>query len=147
MRLSPKSIFFGLIALGLPFAVTVGWALADPAVEVPPVAAAPAGAGGFGSAPAPAASTEPVTPVDYGTRAPRVSVVAPSASISAPAASTAGSASPGGLPSLSLSPLPPLTDPPVPTPTTATSAPPSPSATPPDSADPDPTGIGLIHRR
>lgn len=147
MRLSPKSIFFGLVALGLPFAVTVGWTLADRAVTAPPAVAAPAGAGGIGSAPAPAASIEPVTPVDYGNRPPRGTAVRPSASASAPAALMPSSSAPGGLPSLSLSPLPPLTDPPVPTPTTVTSEPPSPSATPPTSATPDPTGIGLIRRR
>jgi hypothetical protein len=146
VRLTPKSIFFGLVALGLPFAVTVGWTLADRAVTAPPAVAAPAGAGGIGSAPAPAASIEPVTPVDYGGRPPRGTAVRPSVPASAPAALPSSSA-PGGLPSLTLSPLPPLTDPPVPTPTTVTSEPPSPSATPPASATPDPTGIGLIRRR
>ena len=146
MRLTPKSIFFGLVALGLPFAVTVGWTLADRAVTAPPGVAAPAAAGGMGSAPTPAASIETVTPVDYGNRPPRGTAVRPSASASAPAAQPSSSA-PGGLPSLTLSPLPPLTDPPVPTPTTVPSEPPSPSATPPASATPDPTGIGLIRRR
>jgi hypothetical protein len=147
VRLSPKSVFFGLVALGLPFAVTVGWTLADRAVTTPPVVAAPAGAGVIGSAPAPAVSSEPVTPVDYGNRPPRATAVRPSASASAPAALTPSSSAAGGLPSVSLSPLPPLTDPPVPTPTTVTSEPPSPSATPPASAAPEPAGIELIRRR
>jgi hypothetical protein len=146
VRLTPKSIFFGLVALGLPFAVTVGWTLADRTVTAPPAVAAPAGAGGIGSAPAPDASIEPVTPVHYDNRPPRATAVRPSVSASVPPALPSSSA-PGGLPSRTLSPLAPLTDPPVPTPTTVTSEPPSPSATPPASATPDPAGIGLIRRR
>jgi hypothetical protein len=144
VRVSPKTIFFGLVALGLPFAVTMGWTLARPDVTSPPSAVAPAGAGGMGSAPTRAATTEPATPVDLGSQPPRVTSPAPSASAGAPVTRPSSSSATGGLPSLTLSPLPPLTDPPVPTPTTVTSTPPSPSATSPTSAAPAPTGIGLI---
>ena len=50
MRLSPKSIFFGLVSLGLPIAVTVGWILGEPATSQTSAAATPGGAGGIGGA-------------------------------------------------------------------------------------------------
>jgi len=144
VRLSPKSIFFGIVALGLPFAVTVGWTLGEPVAAPPPAVAAPAGEGGMGAAPARASTPAPVTPIRYGSRPPRDTSAAPSAASTAPAAEPPDSAPPSGPPTLSLDPLPPLTDPPVPTPTMVTSAPPPPSATASSSASPDPTGIGLI---
>jgi hypothetical protein len=141
--LSPKSIFFGLVTLGLPFAVTVGWTLATP-TPAAPVVSAPGGAGGIGHAPErvaePASGSDVALPSPPATTpvavesslavADRDAVVAPSAA----AVSTVVSESP----SPAFTPL----QPPVPTPTMVI-APPSPSATVPSaSADPEASGLG-----
>ena len=155
MRLSPKSIFVGLIALGLPFAVTFGWTLGNPFTsDKPPSAATPGGSGAIGTAPVKdTTSPRPVwlpgryeagTPARAATAAPSAPPVAPEiASPSSPA-----TASPGG-PLVTVTTLPPLTDPPVPTPTMVTSEPPPPTATP--SSDPPSSsgggiGAGLLRR-
>lgn len=137
MRLSPKYIFLGIVVLGLPFAVVVGWTLGAPAQSPTPVSA-PQGAGTLGAAPELATGPAPVTTDDRPARGrrPAGSSAAPSAVPSAaPPISVAPV--PGGT---SFPPLPILTDPPVPTPAHVTSAPASPSATP--SAEPsgDPGG-------
>jgi hypothetical protein len=142
VRLTPKTIFFGILAVGLPFAVTVGWTLGTPVTSAAPRIDAPGGAGSLGTAPAPrgaAATAGPVAPVDY-VAEPKQS---PAAASIAPRAITPATTATTGLPTLSLSPLPPLTDPPVPTPTDI-SEPPSPSPTPSTepSADPSSGGIG-----
>ncbi len=138
-RLSPNPLVLGIVALGLPFAVTVGWTLGDPATTTtPPPAAAPAGAGGIGTAPV-RVSSAPVTAVDYTSRGSRTSA---RASSTGPVAVRPSASSAAGSPA----PVPTLTDPPVPTPTTVTSAPASPTPTPTESAAPEPTGIGLIRR-
>jgi hypothetical protein len=49
VRLSPKSIFFGIVALGLPIVVTAGWILG--ASEPPSSSPRPGGATGFGTPP------------------------------------------------------------------------------------------------
>ncbi len=146
LSLAPKPLFLGIVALGLPFAVTVGWALAEPAAPPPPPpVAAPAGAGGIRPAP-PRARAAPRTAIDYTARTSRAWSGAQGSrtgrmSVRASASATART------PLLPL-PLPTLTDPPVPTPTAATSAPASPSATPSASPTPPPTGAGpgLIRR-
>lgn len=144
-RLSPKPIFFAIVALGLPFAVTVGWNLAEPATTTtpPPPAAAPAGAGGIGTAPPRVPTSTPVT-VGYSSRTARAAAGRPASghgrtTVRPKASSTARSP---GLP------LPTPADPPVPTPTAVTTAPTSPSPTPPVSATAEPTGgaPGLIRR-
>ncbi len=57
MRLSPKSLFLGIVAFGLPIAVTAGWTLGgEPA---PPVAPAPGGESGIGTAPVHGTSVPP----------------------------------------------------------------------------------------
>jgi hypothetical protein len=134
VRLTPKTIFFGILALGLPFAVTVGWTLATPATSPAPRIAAPGGSGSLGTAaPAPrgdGAKAGPVAPVDY------VATPQPSSSAAAVAVAVVPRAA-----------LPPLTDPPVPTPT-GISEPPSPSPTESAAPSTDPSsggiGAGLI---
>lgn len=149
MRLSPKTIFFSLISLGLPIAVTVGWILGEPATSNPSAAANPGGAGSIGAAPDRDRGERPVKPVDYAAPAP--GTVAPSASGAAPVTTPPStSAVPPLLPVPTLPSLPPLTDPPVPTPTMVTSEPPSPSATPSTSPSADPSDIdtgGLFRSR
>jgi hypothetical protein len=77
VRLSPKSIFLGIVALGLPLAVTAGWMLGGH--QDPPSTPSPGGAGGIGTAPdsgtsiAPLAdewSPTPARPVAVQTRVP-----------------------------------------------------------------------------
>ncbi len=58
VRLSPKSLFLGIVAFGLPIAVTAGWTLGGE--PVPPVAPAPGGEGGIGTAPVHGTSVPPV---------------------------------------------------------------------------------------
>jgi hypothetical protein len=147
VRLSPKSIFLGIVALGLPFSITVGWQLGTPEPARAPVSA-PAGAGGIGAAPTRAAPSEPVTVVDWSSPEPRA-ITATSAPPVAPSASATPSGAQPSVGDVSPGSLPTLTLPPVPTPTDATSAPPSPSATPSSSAAPTPSGVGtarLVHR-
>ena len=145
MRLSPNSIFICLVSLGLPIAVTVGWILGEPATTTPSAAANPGGAGGIGAAPDRDRGERPVNSVDY---------AAPSAGIPVPSASGIATVAPlpstSAVPSPALPTLPPLTDPPVPTPTMVTSEPPSPSPTPSTSPSADPSGIdagGLFRSR
>jgi hypothetical protein len=135
VRLSPKSIFFGIVALGLPFAVTVGWTLGTPGVA-PPVASAPGGAGGMGAAPVHTVPSQPVTAVEYSSKPPRpgfspsaAAASAAPASVPPPASTEPTTGTPASQP-----PLPALTLPPVPTPTEVSAPPPSPSATPSGSA-------------
>lgn len=128
MQLSPKSIFIGLVAFGLPIAVAVGWTLADP--RQPSAASPGGGTGGIGAA-APeqgAGDGRPVTTVRYST-GPGRPQVSPSAATSAavplaPSLSVSPSSSrpplvnaPIPVQSDSTLPLPPLNNPPVPTPT------------------------------
>lgn len=139
MRFSPKSIFVGLVAIGLPIAVTVGWNLATPAKPPSATGASVDGAGGLGTAPERASTSRPDTAVRYPAR-PAPSASSPiTAEVSRPplvtgGAPTAPAAPPSATPS---SPAPPvLTLPPVPTPTdpgepsesTSTSPSPSPSS-------------------
>jgi hypothetical protein len=138
VRLSPKSIFFGIVALGLPFAVAVGWTLGTPAATNATISA-PGGSGTIGAAPA-RADTSPLAGVDYSSKPPRTGGGSAAAAMS-PAVVSPSSAAPTASVTISLAPLPVLTDPPVPTPTTVTSEPPSPSATPSGSATPAPKGF------
>jgi hypothetical protein len=145
VRLSPKSIFFGIVALGLPFTVTVGWTLGTPAA-VPAAVSAPGGSGTIGAAPQ-RGVTSPVTAADYAAEPPRDT--ASTAASTAPVAVPSSTAAPADTVTVTLSPLPTLTDPPVPTPTLVTSAPPIPSATPSTSTSAEPGGIDparLVHR-
>jgi hypothetical protein len=140
VRLSPKPVFLGLVALGLPFAVTVGWQFASPAPAPAPISAPP-GSGGIGAAPKHAAASGPVTPVDWSPAAPKpVAATAvssgtppPSVAVPSPTQPSAGAATRPARPALTL--------PPVPTPIDITSPPPSPSATPSSSAAPEPSGL------
>lgn len=132
MRLSPRSIFFSVVALGLPFAVTAGWAVGTPA-PAPAPATDPAGAGGIGAAPPKATSTTPTSSVvDWRPRTPKPVATVQSALPSLSGESVAVPAPSGAPPSIivpSGSADPPLTVPPAPTPTFVSATPPSPSAT------------------
>jgi hypothetical protein len=126
VRVSPKSIFFGLVVLGLPIAVTIGWTMATPAprpasVELPVGTGgigAAAGNDGVGGAPERRArrtttTTVPVTPNPARSeQAPLPSVPAPSVAASATTDPPESSGSPSTLPTLD--------EPPVPTPTEIT---------------------------
>lgn len=119
MRLTPKLLFFALVAAGLPFAVTLGWALGGTTPATPPTVATPGGVGGIGRAPEgdkpveypeptytprPASSTAPVVVpprvADPGyspsPAAPSVTVV-PSESTPSPTPSDRPSAEPSGI--------------------------------------------------
>jgi hypothetical protein len=150
VRLTPKSIFIGLIVLGLPFAVALGWTLGSPDArfEQPPAAGVPGGAGTIGAAPGRGQSGAPIDQVRYAERRPAAQTsTMPSAPSSPPPATT----SPSADPLTTLTTLPPLLVPPVPTPTTATSEPASPSAGPSDTESSEPKGDlgagGLLRRR
>jgi hypothetical protein len=137
VRLSPKSVFLGLIVLGLPFAMALGWRLADHPSTVAALRA-PAGSGAFGAAPVQTrtARSAPIARADAwpAEQAPDPTGAAPTpephrtATIPPPAATeTTGATGP------------PLGLPPVPTPTdvTSSSASPSPSPSPSESTDPE----------
>ena len=155
MRFSPRSIFFSVVALGLPFAVTVGWTLGTP-TPAPPAVSAPGGAGGIGAAPPQAttvttATTATTSPVLDGSPRPAKPVAAAVESSlpgrPGPAARTRTAPSDSPPPVIvpsDDSPDPTLTLlPPVPTPTQIVTTPPSPSATEPyDSAAPGEFGLG-----
>ncbi|RSM51731.1 hypothetical protein DMB66_41150 [Actinoplanes sp. ATCC 53533] len=149
MRFSPRSIFFSVVALGLPFAVTVGWTVGTPAPAPPPVSA-PGGAGGIGAAPARGATPATPSVLDWSPRSPKpvaVAVAVESALPGIPGAtrpSTAPSSTPPSAIAGSGEPEPGLTLlPPVPTPTSIITTPPSPSATAPSaSVEPDTSGLG-----
>jgi hypothetical protein len=135
VRFSPRSIFFSVVALGLPFAVTVGWTLGTPSPAPPPVSA-PGGAGGIGAAPPRATTTATSSVVDWSPRPPKP-VAVESSLPGLPLATITSAAPSGGVPSVivpSGSPDPILTMPPVPTPTSVVITPPSPSATEPSSS-------------
>jgi hypothetical protein len=143
VRLSPKYVFSGIVAFGLPFAVTMGWLLGTP-VERPPVASAPGGAGGIGAAPERVVTAQPVTPADYASQPPRPGAPA-SPALTTPATTAPSiTASPAASGSPSSAPPPVLNMPPVPTPTEIFDPPPNPSPTPSESApteEPGPTGV------
>jgi hypothetical protein len=140
VQLSPKSIFVGLVAIGLPIAIAVGWNLAGP-VRQPATATLNGGTGGIGAA-APdegAGNGEPLTSVRYSARPARPPATSPSTIASLPASAPVPPASgspssvapPASGPSSSSAPLPPLDQPPVPTPTEIVDVPgPSSSADP-----------------
>ena len=138
MQLSPKSIFLGLVALGLPIAVAVGWTLATPARK-PVEVSAPAGTGGIGAggsdgigkAPRRPGLSQPLTEVQLMPR-PVASATLPP--VTAPSgAPVPTSAAPSAVEASEVSLPPVLNEPPVPTPTEITdvpSPPAAPSATP-----------------
>jgi hypothetical protein len=134
VRLSPKSIFFGLVAFGLPIAVVAGWTLAGP-TKRPSAASLPSGAGGIGAAPERTGPDQPVNDVPYRGRPDRKpSPVAsgaplPSLATASTAPTVTPSAGPAPTGTTEGTPLPELTDPPVPTPTEVTTEP-SPPAPP-----------------
>jgi hypothetical protein len=139
VQLSPKSVFFGLLAFGLPIAVTIGWTLAAPARR-PSAASVPGGAGGIGAAPERVETAEPVTAVRYssGPYRPPAASAATSASPPPTTPPTTTSASPAAPPPAAPASgpatlVPPLILPPVPTPTEITTVP-GPSESP--SGDP-----------
>ena len=147
MQLSPKSVFIGLVAFGLPIAVAVGWNLAGPARQS--VTGTPhGGTGGIGAAaPAQGAGNGEPVPVRYSAQPHRAPATAPSTIVSVPASVTVPSSAarppsatpPAPVPSDSappLPPLPPLNQPPVPTPNEITSEP-----DPSSSSSADPSGV------
>ncbi|WP_433298568.1 hypothetical protein ACQP2F_43800 [Actinoplanes sp. CA-030573] len=148
MRLSPKSIFFGLVAFGLPISVAIGWTLATPPRR-PASVGAPAGVGGLGTGggsgaigTAPrrdggggAGGSQPLTEVQYSPRPAITSTAVPPAATAPSAAPTATTVPP--VVTVTESSLPPLDEPPVPTPTEITTVPSS-------SADPSPTSTQTV---
>jgi hypothetical protein len=140
VRLSPKSVFFGLLTLGLPFAMTVGWNLATP-TPAPSAADRPAGTGALGSAPVRTTAAVPDTVIRWVTP-PVATPTAPAAAPVLPAAPpprTAGAAPTAATSAAPVSP-PALTNPPVPTPTMITFLPPPPQPSPtPTTAAPEPS--------
>jgi hypothetical protein len=145
VRFSPKSVFIALVLLGAPFAVTIGWQLAAPAVKpAAEILPAPAGgAGGIGSAP-----VVPAAPAT--TMADRPSPNSVPTSVTAHSRSSSPrtpAASPSPSRAVTGSPVPSLTEPAAPTPTDVTT---SPSAEPPSaSADAQPAGLDpvrLLHK-
>jgi hypothetical protein len=145
--LSPKSVFFALVVVGLPFAVVAGWALGAPAARQAALGMTGMldGTGALGAAPD-RAGTTPAPTDGYQSRPPRATA--------APATSTAPSAPVNVVtttvtviatvtpPSATSSPPPLLTNPPVPTPTQIVDTPPVPTptdASPSESPDPSET--------
>ncbi|BCY15189.1 hypothetical protein L3i22_102770 [Actinoplanes sp. L3-i22] len=128
MRLSPKSVFIGLVAIGLPFAVVVGWAMGTPVVRTDSAldSGGAGGSGGLGVAPG---RTRPATagyagrPADAGPSP----VVVVSSTVITKTVTVAASAPPATVPTSSPPPI--LSMPPVPTPTQVT-GPPDPTPTP-----------------
>jgi len=133
VRLSPKSIFIGLVALGLPIAVTVGWTLATPARK-PVEVGAPAGTGGLGAggsdgigrAPRRAGIPQPPAEVRL---TPRPAASAKLPPVTAPSGvPRPTSAAPSAVEASAVSLPPVLNEPPVPTPTEITEVPSGPAA-------------------
>jgi hypothetical protein len=136
--LSPKSLFFGLVVVGLPFAIVTGWALGAPVITPGALGTAsePNGVGGLGAAPATSVPDQG-SAGGYTAHPPRATTAPGS---SAPA--TATSAGPAVTMTVTVttsvppplvvtsSPPPLLTNPPVPTPTHIVDDP-DPSDTPP----------------
>jgi hypothetical protein len=145
VRLSPKSIFIGLVALGLPVSVAIGWIMATPtrgpaAVSIPGIGGLGTAAGNDAVGAAPErALPRPATTVKFSPQPARSAAVllpatAPSA---APTATTLPPVT-----ELPTSTLPTLDQPPVPTPTEievpptgSTSASAAPSGQPSNSTD------------
>lgn len=138
MRLSPKSVFLALVAVGLPFAAVAGWALGAPAAQPASLGATDSlggvlGDGGLG--PAPRDVTTSRNTVGYTARPPRatagpvssqpVPVSGPSTVTTTVTVVTSEPPSP-----VQTTDPPLLTLPPVPTPTFVTD-PLDPSTTPP----------------
>jgi hypothetical protein len=144
VRLSPKSIFFGIVLLGLPLAVAAGWMAASPATR--PAADRPIGAaGGIGAAPARGLSSRPNAVADHESPAATLSVApSPTGPAPVPPGAVPVSAGPTATASVSFSPLPTLTLPPVPTPTSVTSSPTDPTSGPPSSAPVESGDPGIL---
>jgi hypothetical protein len=136
VRFSPRSVFFTVVALGLPFAISAGWTLGTPLPVQTPVSA-PGSSDGIGAAPPPATTTATSSVVDYAPRRPEP--VAVKSSLPGPSVATTPSdvapsvIVPSGSPDPSDPPLSP-----EPSPTWTDSGSPSPSASEsPESADPE----------
>lgn len=137
MRLSPKSVFLALVLVGLPFAVVAGWALGAPAVRQAALGATSdlGGDGAFGSAPgsghhagAPGVSTarQPRATADPTGSMPVPATGPSTVTATVTVVRTAGPNKPVEKTD------PPLTDPPVPTPTQVSPSPDDPWMFPPD---------------
>ncbi|WP_412753211.1 hypothetical protein [Krasilnikovia sp. M28-CT-15] len=134
MRLSPKSIFFGVLVLGLPFALAAGWVLGTPAAQPAP-ASAPAGSGVLGAAPSRAAAPESVTALEWSPRPVRTAAptVSRTPRRTAVRATASRSASPGRVgPSRT----------PPPTSAKPSESPSAPSVSPSPSTDAGQAGLG-----
>ncbi|WP_436525934.1 hypothetical protein [Actinoplanes sp. HUAS TT8] len=133
MRLSPKSVFIGVLAIGFPFAVVVGWALGTPVART---AAAPetggaGGSDGLGVAPARTHTTTGYT--GHSPAGDPAPVVVISSTVITKTVTVPVTAPPATVPTSSPPPI--LGMPPVPTPTQIT-GPPDPTPTPSDSVAP-----------
>ncbi|WIM96120.1 hypothetical protein ACTOB_008280 [Actinoplanes oblitus] len=135
MLLSPKSVFIGVLAVGLPFAVVVGWALGTPKAHS--VASAEIGGTGgsdaLGVAPPHTRQSPDGHPARPAGGAPS-SIVVVSSTVITQTVTVPASATPSAAAATS-SPPPILSTPPVPTPTQIT-GPPEPTPTPSDSVPP-----------
>ncbi|WP_067508916.1 hypothetical protein [Actinoplanes sp. TFC3] len=140
MRLTPKSVFLGIVALGLPFAVSLGWTLGTQDQPAAVVTMAPGGADGIGSAPVPAATSATGTaPVISRSSTKEVAVierVPPSPRTRRKPSSAAPSTPP------TVSPAPSTAVPPVATPTQADDTPAGAAPSPSASSTSAPTGLG-----
>jgi hypothetical protein len=137
VRLSPKYLFFGIVALGLPLAVAVGWALGTPST-VPAEASAPAGAGSMGTAPR-RAEPSPSGAAGGSAYRQRPASTPTTPPVTVPPVSVAprpAGPPPVTTPDVRGSAQPTLTAPPVPTPTDVSLPPSSPLATPIDGQPP-----------
>ncbi|AGL21249.1 hypothetical protein [Actinoplanes sp. N902-109] len=144
MRLTPFTVFLGLVVLGLPFAVSTGWMLGSPGSTPVAVTAAP-GAGPAASIPAATSGSGPApsSPARSSTRPVAVvERVRPWSSHRVPRSKATPSAS------VSSVPEPTLAIPPVPTPTEVVTDGPSASPVASDSGKPKPSQLGgLVQKR
>jgi hypothetical protein len=144
VRLSPRSIFIGIVTAGLPFAVAIGWAIGNPSdTPTTTVRESIGGAAGIGTAPTTALSrsTAPVADA-WTTRTPPRPV-----SVGTVAQSARPRSSASARPSISSTglPEPTVTVPPEVTPTTTAPEATAPATDPPASETPEESG-GLLQR-
>lgn len=141
MRLKPRSIFLGIVAFGLPMALTTGWTLGARQPFPAPVSERRAPAiGGIGSAPSGAVPAPLRSAPGWSPPAPRTVAEIITSTPPAVAVTSSRSAAPIQPTPTRTSAKPPFSPPPVPTPT-----PPSPDpaessgdVSPPASASPAP---------
>jgi hypothetical protein len=142
--MSPRSLFLGIVMVGLPFAVTIGWSIGNPSdAPVTTVRESVGGAAKIGTAPTTVLSRSTAPVADpWITRAPARPV-----SVGTPVQSARPRSSASARPSISATavPEPTLTVPPEATPTTTAPEPTATVTDPPTSEAPEEVG-GLLQR-